>query len=988
MSPRSAAPARSASLAATPPPGALDAAGERALAAFEAAAAAAAVTLPGGDWRGEARAVFAASDLVARYAAQQPAELADLLTGPLDAAMAAADLEAALRARLGSGVDTGEADEATLARVLRRFRRRESVRIAWRDLAGRAAIDDTLAEQSALADACIRVALEVLDTRARARFGTPRSGDGEPQALLVLAMGKLGGHELNFSSDVDLVFVYGERGETDGARALDNGDFFTRLGQELIRVLEEATVDGFAFRVDMRLRPFGGSGPLVVHLDQLEQYLVTQAREWERFALVKARAITGDAATVAGVEELLRPFVYRRYLDFGAFEALRDLKARLEREVERKGLHGNVKYGRGGIREVEFIAQAFQLIRGGREPRLRTRGLVDALAALRELGELDGDTVDALAAAYRYLRCVENRLQAWADERVHALPRDDEARARLAWTMGAAGWDAFAAELGVHMERVQECFGHVFNVPDEEAAAGTGRDPFAAVWEGELEGGAAEHELAAAGYGDPGEVRRRLEAVRRSSRYRTLSATARDRFDRLMPRLLEEAGESAAPERTLGRLLTLMEAVARRSVYLSLLSEHAAARARLVELCAASAWIADFVTRHPILLDELIDPRSLFEPPDRASVEAEIGAALEGVGGDDLEAQMDALRQVKQANVLRVAAVDITGRLPLMRVSDHLTWIAEAVLDAAHRLVYRQAVARYGRPWAVLDGSTREPEFGIVAYGKLGGIELGYGSDLDLVFLHEGGEDRGTDGERPVDTGTFFARLAQRLVHFLNTPTPAGTLYEIDTRLRPNGSAGLLVSSLPAFERYQGEQAWTWEHQALVRARMIVGGDDLRARFEAVRAGILRQARERAALARSVLDMRNRMVRELARGGADRLDLKQDRGGVADIEFMVQYGVLAGAHATPALVEYTDNIRLLEALAEAGELGADEANLLTDAYRAFRTRIHRLALLDEPALVEPDAELAGYRDAVARIWGEWLEAAAADAAPAPPGDHS
>jgi glutamate-ammonia-ligase adenylyltransferase len=860
--------------------------------------------------------------------------------------------------------------------VLRRFRRTEGVRIAWRDLAGLAAIDDTLAEQSALADACIRIALEMLETRARARFGTPRAGDGTPQSLLVLGMGKLGGRELNFSSDIDLIFLYGERGATDGARSLDNGDFFTRLGQELIRALQETTAEGFVYRVDMRLRPFGSSGPLVMHLEQLEQYLLTQAREWERFALVKARPVTGDPATVAEVDGLLRPFVFRRYLDFGAFEALRDLKLRLEREVERKGLHGNVKYGRGGIREVEFIAQAFQLIRGGRESRLRTRGLLDALEALRHLGELEPATVDALSAAYRHLRAVENRLQAWGDERAHDLPVDPGARARLAWTLGEADWSAFGARLDGHMAAVHECFGEVFNVSEDEEPVP--RDPLAEAWEGTVDAEVAEARLGDAGFDEPAEIRRRLETLRASSRYRSLTRTARERFDRLVPLLLAEAGRVQAPGRTLGRLLTLMEAVARRSVYLSLLTEHAAARGRLVELCAASPWIAEFVTRHPILLDELIDPGSLYAPPDRASVEREIAEALEGIGDDDLESQMDALRQVRQANVLRVAAVDITGRLPLMRVSDRLTWIAEAMLEAVHRLVRRQAVARYGRPRALLDDGEREPGFGIVAYGKLGGIELGYGSDLDLVFLHEGGEDRGTDGERAVDNATFFARLAQRMVHFLNTPTPAGTLYEIDTRLRPNGSAGLLVSTLPAFARYQGESAWTWEHQALVRARMIVGPEPLRTRFEAVRAEVLRRGRDRPALARAVVDMRDRMRRELSKGSADRFDLKQDRGGVADIEFMVQYGVLAGAHATPALVDFTDNIRLLEALATAGELAAGDASLLTDAYRAFRTRIHRLALLDAPAIVEPDAELAGYREAVTRIWSHWIEAQAGD----------
>lgn len=951
------------------PPASVAAAGERAFDAVAAAASACGAELPVDQaWRDTARAVFGASEFVARVAERQPVAFAGLVAegmpAPGDADALARRLEETVAATL---IDSE--DEHGLMRALRRFRALESARIAWRDLTGQAAIDETLAAQSALADGCIRVTLARLEVWAQARHGVPRDASGQPQSLVVLGMGKLGGGELNFSSDIDLILLYGEPGTTDGERPLEHDAYFMRLGQRLIRILDERTPDGYVFRVDMRLRPFGNSGPLVMHTAQLEQYLLTQAREWERFALVKARPISGDRASVQAVEELLRPFVFRRYLDFGAFESLRDLKSRLEREMARKGLHGNVKYGRGGIREIEFVAQAFQLIRGGREPRLRQRSLLDILAALDRMGELPPEVIADLAAAYRFLRRVENRLQARGDERVHALPRDSEGRAWLAWVLGLDGEAELNRELEKHTGRVQACFNDVFNLPGSEGDRADDDAGLGPVWEAELADDEAEAVLARAGFSEAADVRRRLETLQQSSRYRSLSATARARLDTLMPLLLADVAAVAANGRTLGRLLALIEAVARRSVYLSLLAENAAARRRLVELCAASAWIADFVTRHPILLDELIDPDSLYEPLDRAAVAAEIEEALVGVDSEDLEAQMDALRQVRQTNVLRVAAVDITGRLPLMRVSDYLTWIAEAVLEAVHRLVHSQTVARYGRPRSRVDGVEREPAFGIVAYGKLGGIELGYGSDLDLVFLYDAeGEDLGTDGERELDNSTFFARLAQRIIHFLNTPTPAGVLYEIDTRLRPNGSAGMLVSTLEAFARYQHENAWTWEHQALVRARMVVGDEALVRRFEAVRAQVLQRPRDPDKLLEEVVSMRERMRRELARGGRDRFDLKQDRGGVADIEFMVQYGVLAGASATPALAEYTDNIRLIEALAGHGHLDDDEARLLADAYRGFRTRIHRLALLDEPAVVEPDDELAGYVDAVAALW--------------------
>lgn len=918
------------------------------------------------------RAAFAASDFLIRVARSQPALVADFAGDSPVEGRDVATYRAALQRELGAE----PVEDAPLGRTLRRFRAAESARIAWRDLFGLAPIDTLLEEQSALAEACITVGLEHLEAAARERHGIPRNAQGAAQSLVVLAMGKLGGGELNFSSDVDLIFVFGEPGTTDGARGLDNAEFFTRLGQRLIRVLDERTADGFVYRVDMRLRPFGGSGPLVIHQEQFEQYLLTQAREWERFALVKARPLSGDTAAIEDLQALLRPFVFRRYLDFGAFEALRDLKARLEREVARKGLQGNVKFGRGGIREIEFMAQAFQLIRGGREPGLRTRRLIAALEALADTGELSRRVVDELTAAYRFLRRVENRLQFFADERVHALPTSDEASSHLAWTLGLDGPQALHDALTGHMERVHARFRQVFNVPVEESRA---PDPLVAVWEGDVSTEVACERLAEAGFAEPDEVAARLTTLRQSARYQSLTTTARDRFDRLLPLILADAGATAMADQTLNRLLALLEAVARRSVYLSLLIEHAGARRRLVELSAASPWIAEFVTGHPILLDELLDPDSLFEPPDRASVEQEIADALSGVTAEDLEAQMEALRQVKQVNILRVAAVDITGRLPLMRVSDHLTWIAEAVLDAVVGLVQRQVIARHGHPRIERGQGPEQPGFGIVAYGKLGGLELGYGSDLDLVFLHDGDDgDQGTDGERPLDCPAFFARLTQRIIHFLNTATPAGVLYEIDTRLRPNGASGALVSSIGAFERYQQESAWTWEHQALVRARMVVGDPALCARFEQARADVLRRRRNADELRTQVAAMRERMRRELAAPDAAKFDLKQGRGGVADIEFVVQYEVLRRAADTPALVEFTDNIRLLEVLADAGHLASAEASLLTDAYRAYRSRIHRLALLGQPAVIEPDAELAGFREKVADFWRRHMEGASVD----------
>jgi len=931
--------------------------------------------------------VWAYSDFVADTCVTHPALFAELLhSGDLQRDYTPAYYTRALHAVLGA-----VRDEQALGDVLRQLRRREMLRIAWRDLAGWAALPETLRDTSALADACIEAALGMLHGWQSRQLGVPCAADGTPQALIVLGMGKLGAYELNFSSDVDVIFAYPEDGTLRGPRkrvsAMTNEEYFTRLAQSLLRALHTVTEQGFVFRVDTRLRPFGDSGPLVLSSTALEEYYQNHGREWERYALIKARVVAGDHSAGQRLLASLRPFVYRRYLDFNVFEALRAMKALIAQQIRRKGMEDNIKLGLGGIREIEFIGQALQLVRGGRDTRLQEPGI---LRALELLGELLGAThylpvevARQLSEAYIFLRRVENRLQEMADQQTHSLPGDEMDRLRLALAMGYADWDTFNAALTACRAQVHSHFEQVFAVPQAASqatlstAASMAATDLAEVWHGVLEEAQAAVLLDAHGFHDGPEALRLLKHLRAGHTYRALSERGRVRLDALMPLLIDAAGQSSHPDAALARLIGVLEAIAQRTTYLALLIENPTALTQLVRLCAASPWISTLLARHPLLLDELLDARTLYSPLDTSSLEHELRQILLRLPEDDLEQHMEALRHFKQVQVLRVAAADISGVLPLMRVSDHLTALAEVVLQQVLHLAWRHLVARHGLPRACVNGEPYTPGFAVVGYGKLGGIELGYGSDLDLVFLHatQGEESHATAGPKKIDSAVFFARLGQRIIHILNAPTPSGVLYEVDMRLRPSGASGLLVSSLDSFADYQRTQAWTWEHQALARARVVAevnpGGSDLVARFAELRREIVGRRRDPAALREEVRAMRARMRSAHRPAQTGMFDLKQDPGGIADIEFMVQYEVLLGAHTHPELLDFPDNIRQLQGLADTGLLSAADARTLADAYRAYRTAVHRLALQDEPACVD-EGEFRDYRESVIQIWEKLL----------------
>jgi glutamate-ammonia-ligase adenylyltransferase len=916
--------------------------------------------------------VWAVSDFVAQRCARQPRLLLELLgSGDLHQGYNDGDM----RGRVDAVLQTVE-DVDTLHRQLRRQRQREMLRIAWRDIAGLADLNETMADVSALADSCIEGALQWLQARLIDEVGQPRDAAGEPQSLVVLGMGKLGAGELNFSSDVDLIFAYAEAGATEhsSGRSISNEEFFTRLGRQLIRALDETTADGFVFRVDMRLRPFGQSGALASSFDAMENYYQVHGRDWERYAFIKARVVAGDRAAGERLFEVLRPFVFRRYLDYGAFEALRDMKAMVEAEVKRKGMANHVKLGAGGIREVEFIGQAFQLVRGGREPALQQREIQRVLVYLGEQDYLPAYAVQQLLAAYEFLRNTEHRLQEYQDQQTHRLPEDELGRQRLAFGMGFGHWEEFIPVLRGHMMRVHSHFEQVFAAP-QTGHAEADTSGLSEVWLGGLGEQEAVAALAAAGFVKAEDTWNLLHALQTGRLYPSLSTTGRQRLDHLMPLLLgaviEIQQDLTSPDEVLQRLLKLVEGIARRSAYLALLIEHPMALSQLVRLFAASPWIAQQVAHHPLLLDELLDPRSLYSPPGREELESDLRSRLAQVEGD-LERAMDVLRQFKQASVLRVAAADVMEAVPLMRVSDHLTDIAEVIVTEVLELAWSDLVTRNGRPSCA--HSDEAKGFAIVAYGKMGGIELGYGSDLDLVFVH-GSEDANamTDGAKPVADAVFFARLGQRIIHIMTAHTPAGVLYEADMRLRPSGASGLLVVGLPAFREYQESQAWTWEHQALVRARVVAGDPQIGAGFEAVRRSVLGRQRETPKLQQEIVEMRERMRQSLDKSAIDegKFDLKQGAGGIADIEFMVQFQVLNGAHRFPALCDYTDNIRLLASFAEYGLMAAEDATVLSDAYRALRAEAHRLTLQEQPALTTAD-RFVEERAAVVRLWQQML----------------
>ncbi|WP_018608246.1 bifunctional [glutamate--ammonia ligase]-adenylyl-L-tyrosine phosphorylase/[glutamate--ammonia-ligase] adenylyltransferase [Uliginosibacterium gangwonense] len=856
--------------------------------------------------------------------------LPPLLTQTLDKPLTRADMEGFLAAE--------PITDANLNARLRHLKSWVYAHVMVRDLASLAPLAEVTTAMSHVAEVAISTALHHLNTWQSERFGVPRNEKGEAQQLIVLGMGKLGGGELNVSSDIDLIYTYPEDGQTDGARSLSNSEYFTRLGRQLIGAIAEITAEGYVFRVDMRLRPNGDSGPLVASFDMLENYFITQGREWERYAWIKARPLTGTRHEE--LTALARSFIFRKYLDFGAINAMRDLHAQIRREVARREMSDNIKLGSGGIREIEFIAQVFQLIRGGGNRELQIRPTLSVLQKLREREHLNQQTVAELTSAYEFLRRLEHRIQYLDDAQTHLIPASEEDRQRLGIAMGFADYAGLDAALSEHRTRVSQYFGEVFGDPASD------QHQLDSLWTGVCGSANIEEALGELGFRSPATSAARLQEFRDGARVRSMGDEARGRLDALMPRILELASCGRNPDEALSRMIALLESIYRRAIYLALLQQYPRALARVVELVASSSWAAAYLTHHPLLLDELLDPRLLTEQQDWSAFATELSERMNTLG-DDTERQMDVMREAHHAQVFRLLNNDLAGLLTVERLSDHLSALADIVLQETLDQCWRKLPKRH----------TEHHRFAILGYGKLGGKELGYASDLDLVFVHDDPEP---------DCQPLYARLAQRINTWLDSHTAAGHLFETDTRLRPNGESGLIVVSLESFEQYQRQNAWVWEHQALTRARFCAGNPEVGAKFEALRVNLLRESRDADTLRTEVLSMRQKMREAFANKG-EGFELKHDAGGLIDVEFIVQYLVLAHARQHPNLTDNKGNIALLHRCAEAGLIPTELARQSANAYRTMRHAQHGLRLNQQTSRVFDDS-LDAVRIPVQALW--------------------
>lgn len=917
--------------------------------------------------------VWACSDFIARLSTRKPAMLKALLEQGADSGFELLDFRTRIKAALAAAPD----NEAAVMAALRVQRQQEMLRIAWRDLNELAPLEQILHELSDFAEAMVSETLNYLHHQTVEIMGSPMSKTGEPQFMLVLGMGKLGGRELNFSSDIDLIFVYPEEGETQGGRVRSNHEFFLRLAGKLVKFLNETTQDGFVFRVDTRLRPYGESGPLVMGFGAVENYYQSQGRDWERYAMIKARALTGRQSDIDELETTLRPFIYRRYLDFSTFESIREMKAMIESEVRRKGIADNIKLGRGGIREIEFIGQTFQLLRGGHDTVLQMRGIMPVLDLLAEMKLLESHEVTRLQQAYRFLRRLENRIQMHRDMQAHNLPVDEVARQRLALAMNEESWQALAPKIEAHRDNVHAVFQAIISREGDEPLVVEERAlALKAYWANSTDAEELLHWLEKNSFPDAEAALKKLEAFRKDARIRSLSEQAAQRLLKLLSKLLAAITAFTEPCVLMERVLQILSAVAGRQVYINLLLEYAQARAQMLSLCATSAWFVQQLKAQPILMDELLDADELYQAKDYQALAQELEYLLSSVQVGDLEQYMDRLRQFKNTQVMKTAVLDANQVLAVTDVGSTLSHIAEVILVKTLQLAWDELCHKYGRPVCCIEGETVFPGIAIVAYGKLGGLELGYGSDLDIVFLHgSAGENQLTEGDavgdKVIDNSTFFSRVAQKVLHILGARMHSGLLYETDIRLRPEGKSGLMVSSLNAFELYQRDKAWTWEHQALIRARIVAGNDHVRQEFARIRHSVLARPRDALSLCRDVAKMRYKMRDHLSSRDTTRFDIKQDAGGIVDIEFLTQAGVLLHAQAHSELLESTSTLTFLSQLVACDWFTAQESETLSQAYRQYRQQVNRQALM---IAALDDETMSAYREKVETVWQRLMPA--------------
>ena len=847
--------------------------------------------------------------------------------------------------------------------ALRRYRHRKMVHIIYLDVVEQVPVERSLVMLSDLADQIISTALDACYQQLALMHGHPLHEDGEAMQLNVIAMGKLGGRELNFSSDIDLICCFASDGELSGFGQLSHQEFFTRVVKLLTQVLSDSTADGFAYRVDLRLRPWGDSGPVVLNHSAFEHYYQLHGREWEQYAMVKARVISGSERERRHLAAIIKPFVYRKYHDYRVFEGLAGLKDRIDDQARARGMRVNIKLGQGGIREIEFFVQAFQILKGGRNHRLQSPSILASIDALETAAIVDHADLLGLRKAYLFLRRLENRIQMFNDQQTHDLPTNPGQQARIASQLGYDSWQELTLELQQHRDRVDHCFTELFKRDDKPKSAVVIDNSFAESDDEDRRWPFIDE----TGLDDADEINHGLNQFLRSKAWSFMSARAKQRFNNMLPGLIETLRSRPQPGALFAAFMRLFSSIAGRSVYFELLYQNPALLERLSLLFAQSAWIADEVARYPMLLENLIQSGGGGRF-DRDQLQQRLHNQLRNVEGDT-ELELDTLRLFKREQTLVIASAELAQEIDSRQVGHYLSDLAEVILDSVYRLACKALESQHGKPRYTVDGETREAEFAVIGYGKLGGRELHYQSDLDVIFLHNSrGENQVTDSDKPIENSLYFARLAQKLISLTSVLTASGKLYEIDSRLRPEGSSGLLVSTAQAFLKYQLENAWTWEHQALVRARWVAGSAALETEFRAMRDQVLRLPRDHSQLATDILEMRDRIYRAKRPPEGARRNLKHSRGGMVDIEFMVQYWVLAQANSIGSDCLYSDNIALLGELFRQDLITRSQSKLV-DTYQTYHRLLHESVLQNESAEIDADL-IADEVDLVTRCWNE------------------
>lgn len=871
-----------------------------------------------------------------------------------------------------------EPSEAKVQHAVVKTKLREMIRIAWRDLNQKASLNETLTDLSLLADACIETVFSHIYKELSSTHGTPTDAQGKRQNLIVFGMGKLGAKELNFSSDIDLIFVYPKHGYTDREKSISNEEFFTKMCRKFIKFLS-SNRDGLNFyRVDTRLRPFGATGPLVMTCQEFEEYYEAQGREWERYAFIKTRPVAGDLKGGYKLLKDLNSFIYRRYFDYGTFDSFKDMKTRISLQTKNRNLKTNIKSGPGGIREIEFFGQVFQLIRGGIEPELQTRKILKVLGLLVKYSCIDQKTEEDLTRAYFFLRMVENRLQEYQDLQTHDLPENSGAKLRVALSMGFASHEEFITILDKHRDTVHQHFTDLL-VSEEDEIDDKEIEGYKQLWLNINDAQSIIETKVISGYGNIDSVAKLLQGLKEHPKTQRLAVSGRKRLNRLIPLVLQKASKCQDPDTALMRLIEMIITIESRACYISLLLENKGALHTLSVLAEKSPWIISFLSKHPALLDELLDPKTLYSPPEKKELEDLLKRRMSKIDENDIEFQLEELSVFKQTNTLRVASADISKNYPLMKVSDKLTYIAETVLDKVLEISWNTVVKKYGVPGRADGGAIDEAHdqqiescgFAIVTYGKVGGLETGYKSDLDLIFICLDDAGVTKHAKRSIENIAFYSILSQRIISALTMHTPAGQLYGADMRLRPGGQSGMIVTTVDALKDYFETKAWTWEHQALIRARAVSGDKEIQTRFNKIREGVIRKKRDLKTLKTDVLDMRNRMKKEHLKTKKGFFDIKQGSGGIIDIEFLVQYLILKNSYSHPGLTLWTDNVRLLETLAQEKIIQQKECEAIQKAYLVMRKAIHRLNL-QEKELLLPITQFSDLKNHVVTAYNKYF----------------